>query len=84
MNTPEIPSDEQQDDRIDDAREIALLAGKLAHEIKNPLSTIRMNMELLGEDFADAVALARSSRASPKFAWSRANARGCRPSWTIF
>jgi len=34
--------------------ELAELAGSLAHEIKNPLSVIRMNMELLGEDFADA------------------------------
>ena len=30
--------------------EIARLAGGLAHEIKNPLSTIRLNMELLAED----------------------------------
>jgi len=34
--------------------ELAELAGSLAHEIKNPLSVIRMNMELLGEDLADA------------------------------
>ena len=30
--------------------ELATLAGSLAHEIKNPLSIIQMNMELLGED----------------------------------
>lgn len=30
--------------------EIAQLAGALAHEIKNPLSTIRLNMELLAEE----------------------------------
>ncbi|MEX0717225.1 MAG: ATP-binding protein [Planctomycetaceae bacterium] len=30
--------------------EIATLAGGLAHEIKNPLSTISMNLELLGEE----------------------------------
>ena len=30
-----------------------MLAGGLAHEIKNPLSTIRLNMELLAEDFAE-------------------------------
>lgn len=30
--------------------EIASLAGGLAHEIKNPLSTISMNLELLAED----------------------------------
>jgi signal transduction histidine kinase len=33
--------------------ELAALAGSLAHEIKNPLSVIRMNMDLLAEDFAD-------------------------------
>ena len=34
--------------------EIARLAGALAHEIKNPLSTIRLNMDLLAEDVGDA------------------------------
>jgi two-component system sensor histidine kinase HydH len=34
--------------------EIAVLAGQLAHEIKNPLSTISLNVELLAEDFAQA------------------------------
>lgn len=34
--------------------ELAELAGSLAHEIKNPLSVIRMNMDLLAEDFGDA------------------------------
>jgi signal transduction histidine kinase len=34
--------------------ELAELAGSLAHEIKNPLSVIRMNMDLLGEEFRDA------------------------------
>lgn len=33
--------------------EIAQLAGSLAHEIKNPLSVINMNMELLAEDLAE-------------------------------
>jgi signal transduction histidine kinase len=33
--------------------ELAQLAGALAHEIKNPLSTIRLNMDLLAEDFAE-------------------------------
>jgi signal transduction histidine kinase len=33
--------------------ELAAMAGSLAHEIKNPLSVIRMNMELLAEDFVD-------------------------------
>ena len=34
--------------------EIAQLAGGLAHEIRNPLSTMRMNLDLLAEDFAHA------------------------------
>jgi signal transduction histidine kinase len=34
--------------------ELAELAGSLAHEIKNPLSVIRMNMDLLAEDFTPA------------------------------
>ncbi len=46
------------DDALDELRgryaELAALAGSLAHEIKNPLSVIRMNMDLLGEDFAKA------------------------------
>ena len=33
--------------------DLAELAGSLAHEIKNPLSVIRMNMDLLAEDFAE-------------------------------
>jgi two-component system, NtrC family, sensor histidine kinase HydH len=39
---------------VEQYTEIARLAGGLAHEIKNPLSTIRMNMELLAEDFRDS------------------------------
>lgn len=34
--------------------EIAALAGGLAHEIKNPLSTIGMNLDLLAEDLEQA------------------------------
>ncbi len=33
-------------------RELAELAGSLAHEIKNPLSVIRLHMEMLQEDFS--------------------------------
>jgi len=35
---------------LEQSLEIAQLAGALAHEIKNPLSVIRMNMDLLAED----------------------------------
>lgn len=38
---------------MDQYTEIARLAGALAHEIKNPLSTIRLNMELLAEDLGE-------------------------------
>ncbi len=41
----------------DQVAQIAQLAGGLAHEIKNPLSTICLNMELLAEDFAAAASL---------------------------
>jgi two-component system, NtrC family, sensor histidine kinase HydH len=36
--------------------EIAQLVGGLAHEIRNPLSTMRLNLDLLAEDFRDAEA----------------------------
>jgi signal transduction histidine kinase len=45
--------------------EIALLAGGLAHEIKNPLSTMRLNLSLLAEDFADSKSV-RDQRALQK------------------
>lgn len=35
----------------DQYAEIARVTGALAHEIRNPLSTIRMNLDLLAEDF---------------------------------
>ncbi|WP_425397800.1 two-component system sensor histidine kinase NtrB [Aeoliella sp.] len=38
---------------MDQYTEIARLAGALAHEIKNPLSTIRLNLQLLAEDIED-------------------------------
>lgn len=39
---------------MDQYTEIARLAGALAHEIKNPLSTIRLNMQLLAEELEEA------------------------------
>jgi len=50
---------------VEQYTEIARLAGGLAHEIKNPLSTIRLNMELLAEDFGEAATL-RERRALAK------------------
>ncbi len=53
-NTPPTTSTEQTSQAVqklmDQYTEIARLAGALAHEIRNPLSTIRLNMELLAED----------------------------------
>lgn len=48
-NGPPLSDDERQQLRSQYA-EIAALAGGLAHEIKNPLSTIGLNLELLAED----------------------------------
>ena len=54
MTRPSQPSPAELNQRlVEQYTEIATLAGGLAHEIKNPLSTIRLNMELLAEDFAD-------------------------------
>ena len=54
QRTRPMPIDDPSADRTsgccDQYTEIARLAGGLAHEIKNPLSTIRLNMELLAED----------------------------------
>ena len=52
---PELDQTSQAVQRLmDQYTEIARLAGALAHEIKNPLSTIRLNMELLAEEFESA------------------------------
>ena len=53
MPSEEHESAEQLNERLQsNYDELAEMAGSLAHEIKNPLSVIRMNMDLLGEDFA--------------------------------
>jgi len=58
-------ADDLQRKLLDQYTEIARLAGGLAHEIKNPLSTIRLNMELLAEDFGQPESL-RERRALAK------------------
>jgi two-component system sensor histidine kinase HydH len=63
--SPSTPSAQFDRGLADRCAEIARLAGGLAHEIKNPLSTIRMNMELLAEDFSDSDS-ARDRRALRK------------------
>lgn len=63
---PALPPPDELSRRLyEQYTEIATLAGGLAHEIKNPLSTIRLNMELLAEDFQDP-ATPRDRRALAK------------------
>jgi signal transduction histidine kinase len=52
---PEPQKDEQDITRRLRAQyaEISQLAGGLAHEIRNPLSTLSLNLDLLAEDFQD-------------------------------
>ena len=40
-------------DRQPSPADLNLLTAGLAHEIKNPLSTLQLNLQLLGEDLAD-------------------------------
>jgi len=46
----ENPYEQLYENLREQYNELAALAGSLAHEIKNPLSVIRMNMDLLAED----------------------------------
>ncbi len=53
--TSSHPSPEAERERLlAQYAEIATLAGGLAHEIRNPLSTIRMNLDLLAEEVEGA------------------------------
>jgi len=47
-----VSDDDSARERAETYAEFVALVGGLAHEIRNPLSTIRLNMELLAEDFA--------------------------------
>ena len=42
-----------QPDTSDELAELVAMAGGLAHEIRNPLSTLRMNLQLLAEDWQE-------------------------------
>ena len=55
MNTPQDSNSQQPLKNLQAKyHELAEIAGSLAHEIKNPLSVIRMNMDLLAEDLDEA------------------------------
>src|SRR5262245_27116818 len=50
----ETPPKSERDRLDQQSSEVAALAGGLAHEIRNPLSTIRLNLELLFEEIESA------------------------------
>lgn len=54
MDVTQTTESEGADQLRSQLNELAELAGSLAHEIKNPLSVIRLNMELLAEDMAES------------------------------
>lgn len=54
MSDPSIARLEQANAELrTQSNELAALAGSLAHEIKTPLSVIRLNVELIAEDLAE-------------------------------
>ena len=54
MDSHRPPTAEELQERLGQQyKDISLLVGNLAHEIKNPLSTIRLSLDLLAEDFPD-------------------------------
>ena len=66
MKTEEDKAGEEVERRlVDQYSEFVQLVGGLAHEIKNPLSTIKLNLELLSEDFS-GVETQRDRRAAAK------------------
>ena len=66
MTAPEnLTQDEVKQKLAGQFSEFVQLVGGLAHEIKNPLSTIRLNLELLAEDF-NAAETSRERRAAGK------------------
>ena len=45
-------SSKKSDDHLAQLQELSKLTGRLAHEIKNPLSTIKLSLELVSEELA--------------------------------
>ncbi len=46
-------SQERSDNHLAELEELSKLTGGLAHEIKNPLSTVKINLRLVGEDLQE-------------------------------
>jgi signal transduction histidine kinase len=57
---------EAQQHEAEELAALGTLAANLAHEIRNPLNSINLNLELLDEDLADQVSEARSSLATTR------------------
>jgi two-component system sensor histidine kinase HydH len=53
MADPVAQGEDRHQWLLEQYTEIAALAGGLAHEIKNPLSTLSLNLQLLAEDFSE-------------------------------
>jgi two-component system, NtrC family, sensor histidine kinase HydH len=54
VDAPSALGDQERKKLREQYEEVAALAGGLAHEVRNPLSTIGMLLELMGEDLAPA------------------------------
>ena len=72
---PDLAESPGHQQLVSQYNELAELAGSLAHEIKNPLSVIRMNMDLLAEGLNEAET-PRERRFAPRSTWCRTSARG--------
>src|SRR5579872_2843628 len=53
MSAESLLAMDERERLVSQYAEIAALAGGLAHEIKNPLSTISLNLELLAEEVSE-------------------------------
>ncbi len=78
--------------RLNQLAEMGKLAAGLAHELKNPLSTLKLNLQLLEEDLQIGSAAAGvgvvggviQPICSPALRYSRRKPTGCGRHWTIF
>ena len=55
-----------KEENLEQFEELSKLTGQLAHEIKNPLSTIKINLRLIGEELSDLVSGGSAEKFSEK------------------
>jgi two-component system sensor histidine kinase HydH len=55
-----------KEENLEQFEQLSKLTGQLAHEIKNPLSTIKVNLKLISEELVDLSSAGSSDRASEK------------------